>query len=296
MKNVGFMLSASALFVAVTLFNSCSEDEENIKVAPAGALVATVDGSAWESATAGAIFYEGGMSVFAEGADNSQIVLTMNGQTTGKYVVSGIVDSNAPDNTVSFTPKNASVPENPTYASVYFNAENIGEITITEIDEANKTISGTFTSKVMRSSPEVKEIQIKSGSFNKVPYEVGMEPVADNEFSAKIGGSAFDPFTIGAVKSFGNIVVNAYGSETVALNITSDTGTGTFELGQMQSDYFAVVDIDDNMYESVSGTLNISLHDKVNGRIEGTFSFTAELFPGGGSPISVSEGSFAVSY
>lgn len=288
---------AASLLGAASMFNACSEEEEKAKSAPDGALIATVAGKSWSSKIAGAVVIDGDMTISAESADGSHIVLVLNGAEVGTYVVSGIVDNESPENFVSYTPPGADVMTNPTYVSSnMFEKTNVGEVRITEVDLVNKTVSGTFICKVKRTVPQDAEIEIKSGSFTKVVYQEEPGSLPGNEFSAKIAGSTFAPSTMGGVKSFGYIVVSASGTASVGIGIDASTGTGTFDLGPMGSDYYATVVKNGTSYESVSGTLKITLHDKVNGRIEGTFSFTAEIFLTGGSPISVTEGSFAVSY
>ncbi len=273
---------------------SCSEDD--VKIAAAGQMIATVENQAWSSSSAVALIYDGNITISGESADGSQTVLFVSSSAIGTFAVSGAMGS-APENIVSFTPKDADVLTNPTYSSTYSEEAAIGEIIITEIDETNKTISGTFHCKVSRFLPEEKEIEMKSGSFTKIPYTEDGGSTADNTFSVKINGSAFVPTTIGGVSGFGTITLNfATGNKAISISVPDDTNTGSFDFETFGGSYSAVYTDNTTVYESVSGSITINVHDKTNDRIEGTFSFGGELFPLGGGSLSVTEGSFGVSY
>ncbi len=105
---------------------------------------------------------------------------------------------------------------------------------VTEIDEANKTISGTFVCKIKRTVPEEKEVIIKDGSFTKITYttEPGSNP--ENEFSAKVDGANFPASTAGGVQAFGKLTLNFAKSNADAIGITvpDDISTGTYTLGR----------------------------------------------------------------
>ena len=62
------------------------------------------------------------------------------------------------------------------------------------------------------------------------------------------------------------------------------------------SPYSVTCMLPDNSYVSKSGSLLITKHDKAGRRIEGTFNMVAEVWPSGGSPITVTEGAFAIDY
>lgn len=273
---------------------SCSEDD--VKIAAAGQMIATVENQAWSSSSAAALIYDGNIAITGESADGSQTVLFVGSSVTGTFSVSGALGS-APENIVSFTPANANVTTNPTYSSTYSAKSGIGEIIITEIDQTNKTITGTFNCKVSRFLPEEKEIEMKSGSFTKIPYTEDQGNTADNTFSAKINGAAFVPTTIGGVSGFGKITLNfAAGNKAIAISVPDNTNIGTFNFDTFGGNYSAVYTDNSTVYESVSGSITIAVHDKTSDRIEGTFNFGGELFPTGGGSLTVTAGSFGVSY
>jgi len=285
-----FVLMAT-LWLSVS---SCSE-EEGGKVAADGSIIARVDGVDWETDVAAAGLISGQITITGIGNDGSSLVLHAASATTGTFPLSGSLISI--DHSISFIPPESDI-NNPLYISSHLNESNIGEIRITEFDDVNKTVSGTFHSKVMRFLPEEAIIEIKSGSFTKVPYEEELSSVPDNTFSAKVNGVTFPPLMVSGVSSFGRIVlsVSSSGGKGIAINVPDDTNTGTFSLGTMGEEYYATYNEGTTMYESVSGSIAITKHDKTNDRIEGTFNFTGQLFPLGGGSLSVTEGSFAISY
>jgi hypothetical protein len=288
-------ISLLPVFTFLIFLNvSCSKDDD-VKVAPVGGMIATVDNVSWTSSQPVAIIYDGNISITGIGADGSEIVITVKGATKGKFTISGTLMS-VPDNLLSFTPANASI-DNPTYSSTYLEEASVGEVVISEIDETKKTISGTFTSKIMRMTPEEKTIIVKSGSFNEVAYTTGQGGNPDNTFSATVDGSSFTVTTVSGVESFGSILLNfAKTGKAMAITVSATTNTGTFAFGSSGDDYYATFVDNATMYQSTSGSITISSHDKTNDRIEGTFSFNGSQFPSGEGTVTVTNGSFAVSY
>jgi hypothetical protein len=289
------LVASCALVVGATLWSSCSEEEKS--GASSGMLVASVDGSSWKSNEIAVMIMDGSISIAAESSDGSQLVIYLDGDQTGIYEIEGLSDD--VDNSISFTPKNADL-SNPTYTSAYFEeAEVVGEVNVTEIDEENKTISGTFKTKVYRYVPNEELLEIKSGSFKNLPYSEDSTPVPGNSFTAKVDGSTYTPSTVSGIEGFGKIMISSStsgGGKTVSVTVAATTETGTFDLEGMGSEYTGLYSVANNSYESVSGSVVITKHDKSKNRIEGTFSFTAEIFPTGGSPVEITNGSFAITY
>jgi hypothetical protein len=290
--------SLSLLVTSFLLLLSCSKDDDVKKTAPAGSIIATVDSKAWKSETAVGLINNGTIAITGSAIDKSQVVLLIKGTKTGKYTISALPSSTTlPENVGSFTPPNASL-SNPTYASTNVVEVSAGEVVITEIDEKNSTISGTFSIKVARTIPSAHSIEIKEGSFTKIAYTSKVSNVPNNLFSAKVDGVNFSVAQAAATSSFGKIIINANdsGGETLSLSVPANIATGIFDLGGMTTNYSAMYIDGVTTYESSSGKLQISKHDKTAKRIEGTFNFKGQIFPTGGGNLSVTNGSFAVTY
>lgn len=290
-------LKFSLLFcISLAVINSSCSDED-IKIADAGTMVATIDNKEWFSVGSAlfvnAFIYNGQIAIIGE-TRYSKITLIVGSATTGTFSVAGANGSNN-KNEVSFKSGDYDEITNPTFSSAYSDEPEVGEIILTEIDEINKTISGRFHCKVSRSLPEEKTVEIKSGSFTKIPYGGNPKSAIDNTFSAKINDSLFLPSIIGGI-SYSNIRLNFIsGNKEIRIDLPIESNVGTFTIGTFFEEYSASYRDNNTPYESVSGSVTIGLHDKINQRIEGTFSFESKSFISD-EEVSVTEGSFAVFY
>jgi hypothetical protein len=289
-------LKSTIILFSITALFACSDNEEKPRVAPPGKIIATYSGKSFESSDAVGFFDGGRFLMGGIGNNGSQITLSIESTDPGTYKITGALSGNV-INTVTVMPENYDAQTNDAYSSTIIQNGDLGSIVVTELDETNKTISGTFSVRVKRTMPKAEEMEV-SGSFTQIPYTPAPPPSAPNSFTAKVGGNTFTPSSVNAISSFGMLMINAMGtSRTLAIVVPSGTSTGTFSLEDgMIGDYRGVITEGTKSFESVSGSVTITKHDKTKKRIEGIFSFTAEEFPSGGSPITVTGGTFAVSY
>lgn len=289
MKKTNYILLA----IALSLILSCSNDESEKEIAPEGSMIAKIEGSSWKSEQAAAVIFNDAISIVGTDGDDNGIELSvLTSNVAGTYMVKG-TETSLPDALVSYTPSGEIA-----YFSSYFpEAVTVGKMIITEIDEVNKTISGTFECKVKRLVPEEKELEIKEGSFTRIPYTSDASAPTDNTFSAKVDGINFGATIIGGVKAFNTITLNATnGTKGIAISLPATVTTGSHNFGGISDDYYATYLSGSTYYQSTSGSVNITKHDTAAKLIEGTFSFAAELFPAGGGSVSVTAGAFSISY
>jgi hypothetical protein len=167
------MKAISKVLLAATLcglFISCSDDSENAPVAPAGKLIATVGGIAWESEAIASVEHDFEWIHVVSRIDDKEIwVLVNKDDAVGTYKVTGFGDLTGPSPDAIVTYNNSSSEGS---SSIYFDKDVVvGSVTITEIDEVNKTVSGSFYSKV-KSNTTGTLLEITSGSFTKIPMEM----------------------------------------------------------------------------------------------------------------------------
>lgn len=212
---------------------------------------------------------------------------------TGTYDCKG-AGTTVPDATVSFTPQGENA-----YASIYYeDAEKVGSITISEIDEVNKTISGTFSSKVKRVVPSEKAADITSGSFTKIPYSTNA-PASSSSLSAKVDGTLMNASIATGARAFGKLVLNGStldGKQIITITIPETATPGTYTFGVLGTTSYATYTLNPNTYESTSGSVKITAHSTTSKHIEGTFSFSAEPFGFEAETIAVTEGAFVITY
>lgn len=286
-------LLLSATLMSALLFSCSDDDSDKTPVAPTGNIIATVGGTAWE-ATGQAVISDNFISVGGKSDGKTVQVTIYKDDVVGTYEIKGIgaLTTYTPEALVAYETAGSG-----TSASIYFdNKEAVGSVTITEIDEVNKTVSGNFHSKV-KNFNDGSTTEITTGSFTKVPYST---EVAMSKVTAKIDGVQFNSHIAVSARAAGTLVLNGQtlgGQQIITISIPENTTVGTYELGELAfSDYYTTYTINAQVYTSLSGTLKITTHNKTTKLIEGTFNFNAERFGFEDSNISVTEGTFSITY
>lgn len=282
------MLAVSA-FVTLLLTASCSDDKDETPVAPAGKIIAKIDGASFEGDAAAQIQNDEIIVAGLNGDESISIIITKAAEV-GTYDLKGAPVGVTPDAEINYTPDGGVHFFSTVFAD---NGVKVGSVTVTEIDETNKTVSGTFECKPVASGGGTAEIV--SGSFTKIPYA----EVADGRLSAKVDGVTFTASIALAVNGMGEIVVNGQsinGSKIITLSFDEDITAGTYDIGELGSDVYGTYTVSPDIFVSSEGTLTITSHNKTTRRVEGTFSFEAvdfmEELPG----HTITQGTFAVTY
>jgi hypothetical protein len=284
--------NVSLLFAFVAIvWTSCSDKDNNTTpkiTAPVGKMNAKIDGTALEL-TAGAQVYGNQIIVGASSTstETMSIFVTI-ASKTGTYNTKGVTyGTGEPDAEINYS------LNNDFYSSVYAAVgDQSGKVTITEIDETNKTISGTFSGKVFVHGTSKT---ITDGSFNKILYEETPESI----LTAKIDGTAFSPILVNADHVEGVITVAGFtlnGSRRIDLNFSEQIQPGTYTIGGPNDAINAAYTINLSPIVSSSGTLTITKNDQGFGRVEGTFSFKTVPSVGGSDNHNIAEGTFAATY
>lgn len=286
MRATVFFIVGIALFIA-----SCTKDPDPAQV---GIMNATVDGATWESVTTSAVISNTGISITGLNQNNDALVLdVLKGTTIGSYNVKG-GNSSSIDAAISMSPNTGAA-----YASTFYATNiNVGTITISEINDANKTISGSFTGSIKRFDPVEKEIAISEGTFTKIPYNV-QSGSPGNSFSAKVDGLRLSATTIAGTKDETAKVILLHFSganKNITISTLSTVGRGTYAMGGPGNDYYGTYTAGTKYYTSYSGSINITTHNIVTKRMEGTFSFFVQPDVPDGTSLTISEGNFAVTY
>jgi hypothetical protein len=285
-----FVLTPLIIFLLLTVVSSCSESEDPSPeiTAPEGKIVATIEGGSFE-ATGGAQIYNNEIMLGGNSGSESISVIITKAAAVGTYDVKGAaLGVTTPDAEINYTPDG-----NTLYSSVFAtDGETVGTVTITEIDETNKTISGTFSSKIVLNGT-TKEIA--KGSFNKIPYT----SAPPSTLSAKIDGADFTATVVIAQRAQGFLIINGQalnGSKIITITFDDNIAVGNHEIGELGDEIYATYTASLSSFVSTSGTLKITKNDTSAKRVEGTFSFEAEPFFEEGDGHTITAGSFSVSY
>ena len=272
MKNIKF-LAGIVLFLTAFTFTSCDNepidpaiDLDNFGGGNAGPAMFKADfsGNTWVASTAQALVGGNYITISGIKPNGEGFGLLVEANSTGTYP--------ANTNILAFTPAGSEYG----YWSTNFDnpEENTGSITITNIDLANNTISGTFSFKGYWSDTTTTSIL-------PVEFTNGVET---DIFTAEFFVGAEEWLTIAAEDA--NL-------DAINVSVRRSVGTGTYPItGNVAVDSAqGVYTLGDTDYDSVSGSVTIT--SKTSTRIKGTFNFQAS---DGTTTKSITEGAFDVEY
>jgi hypothetical protein len=242
----------------------------------------------------------------ATGATRALNVIAITGQASdGQLIVLRVADSGVHIYTLEInSAANAGVYSKDNGIAYTTNGGNSatqsgGTLSITSIDTANKTLSGTFSIKVYRPIDSTQK-NITEGVFNNISYGSLAIPPANSldTFRVKIDGVQFPVFSIVGISAFNMVDLSASDqlvSKTVGLSITSSVTLGSYTFTLFGPDYIGQYNVDSSFLAAESGTLTILEHNTTTKRIRGNFNFHAsELL---GTKVSeLTEGYFSVVY
>jgi hypothetical protein len=295
MKNLKY-LAGIVLILTTFTFTSCDNEPIDPEIDlgnptgggnPANALFrADFSGNTWNAATAQAVISGNMIQIGALKANGESFAFLIDGSTTGTYP--------ANENILNFNPAGSEYG----YWSMNMDnpAENTGSITITNINTANKTISGTFNFKGYWSDTTVTNILptvFTNGVFQNVPYINQVE--TGDTFYAKVNGIEFNDVDILAAEigiggqDFISIAAQDASFNSMTVSVRDNLGAGTYPItGNIAADVVqASYTFDDEDFSATSGSVTII--SKTATKIKGTFNFVTSTF-------NVTQGAFEVEY
>lgn len=168
------------------------------------------------------------------------------------------------------------------------NPNGEGVVTISELNENNKTLSGIFNFNAFL--PGIDTISVSKGTLFNVSYTGGdiPDPTNAGTFSAKVDGNTFIPITVTS-RDTGNTIITSgnTANATIAISVISNVEPGEYSLPQGG---FSAKYQDVNGPETTEeGIINIIEHNIANKTIKGTFSFLTNR-------TEITEGQFDVAY
>ncbi|WP_397445114.1 DUF6252 family protein [Polaribacter sp. R77954] len=218
--------------------------------------------------------------------------LSVEGFAIGSFSLEGI------NNTASY------IQNDPVSAGVWTTfgeTSSRGNITFTDINFVNNTVSGTFSfigkNDVLESSKA-----FSNGSFSNIP--ISTQPVFEDSFAAKVDGVVYQEISLFAssitigTKNLININANKTLTETITFNFNETITPGEYDFGSFSNQTYPTGSYTDdlgNTYEAV-GKITITSHDTSAKIISGTFNFNATPVASTTVAHAITEGSFRVSY
>lgn len=284
------LIPLSLILVTGLFFANCKKDSGGSNTGGgnnSGAMTAKVDGTAWTANTAGASIVNGVMNITGIGGDGSTITMTIQADQEGTYAL-------------DFGGQNAGVymksGANNSFLS-NAHADAGGTVTVTSINSANKTMSGTFSYEGYHPTDMIF-INITEGQFTDIPYTTDVGGGSNNSLSADIDGSSWTATAVNGAVALGRLTIvgsDNQGVVSVSVSMPEDVAVGTYDLTFL-GDYIGQYNkFSTEFLSSDDGKLNITKHDKSGKKIEGTFNFNASDF-NGTLNSAITNGSFVVSY
>lgn len=163
-----------------------------------------------------------------------------------------------------------------------------GQVTISDLNEVNKTLSGTFKFSAML--PGIDTIYVSRGVIFDVSYAgSGIEdPTNTDTFSADVNGNPFIPITIAARDTGNRIAITGSTSSTsISLTLSRNIEVGQYIVPQGGS---IVYRDNSGTQPTEDGIIKITAHNTTDKTISGTFSFNTT------ESTSITNGKFSVSY
>lgn len=296
-----FFLFASifAFFVSCNIEPFEGEIPEKVGNLSSGSLKVDFDSQTYVADIATASVSGGIINITGlKGANQELVTLTIFASSTGTYdigVSSGIETNGAAYNT------NSKDGSGDTWVGATNFTDSQGQITITEIDNDNETISGTFF--FTGHNPEFGTKEFTNGVFEKVSFASVLVPgSSQNSFFAKVDGVEFEEEMVNAIALSSGGISNLGISATIGstrvlgLNLDPNITSGEYELSTFGIPSGLYSKSFSESFSSDTGKVIITLHDKGNKRIVGTFEFTAKSFLNPDESYEITEGSFDVTY
>ncbi len=264
MKNILFVLLAALLLI------SCEDIETNDV-----ALQANVDNNLYRSNDARAALNEDGSLTIQGFTDEESLTIHISRLAQGNFAIAEGLPNYAIYEDMG--------------GSIYTTRPNgEGVVTISEVNEANKTLTGTFNFNAFL--PGIDTIYVSKGALHNISYSGGdiTDPTNAGTFSAKVDGNQFIPVTVSS-RNTGNTIITSgsTANATIVISVTAGVEPGEYTLPRGG---FAAKYQDVNGPETTaSGTINIIEHDTTAKTIKGTFSFITNR-------TEITEGQFNVAY
>ena len=172
--------------------------------------------------------------------------------------------------------------------------DKMGEFVITEIDEANKTMSGTFQSTLQNVNKDTDSVTVSNGVFSKVPYVVQKENTGDTQL-AMLDGVEFKG-AIGTVSNTFSLQYNS-GYQLLMLAFPYTETPVTYDVAELKGPYYNVTYVDGlYSYKATSGSIVITSVDVQNKKVEGTYDVVVESTPVAGTTKHLTGGVLSFKY
>jgi hypothetical protein len=291
--------SVLSIFTLLILFSSCQkelkDDGNGGGGSVSGNFKAKIDGNWWVAnkiANANKTF--GFISLNGESNDKKTLRILLLDSGVHNYTI----DAGSVNTAIYIDSSTATVK---TFTSGQ--ASSPGQVSITAVDTANKTMSGTFSFKV-HSQSDSTEKNFTEGSFTNIPYTTNL-PIGGNPtdtFKVKIAGSLWTAPTVIGISGGGQLLITGSdpaAMKSVVLAMPSAVTPGTYSFNITTGTYIGIYTPDadpTHIRVSTLGSMTILEHNATTKRIRGSFFFTGSDIQNPLNFVLLTEGYFSITY
>lgn len=245
------------------------------------------DNETYLSTTAAAHIADGKLTITAE-RGNEQFEITLHETLEGTYEL-GTTDINANINSATYY---SDITSGEAWTSVSDGMQNMGSITISEIDYNNLKITGFFNFTGLNNGV-TKEFT--NGIFINIPL------TKEDDFFALVDGVEFiDEQIIPYVNEesgwVGFVILNGDNSANMDFTFHENTPPGSYSFSMIPVLPRAGYTGNPDYYYHANGRVTITAHNTLRGFIMGTFEFIGEFETGTPESYTITEGRFCLNY
>lgn len=284
-------------------FAACSKEKsvDTTEDGGPGVFRMKVDGTQWNATTAIAASIKDGVIILTgTSADKKTLYLELDNTTAITYDL----DQNS-GSYATYLDQNESAPTPYATDEGQSSDDAGGPVVVTKIDATNKRISGTFSFRMFRDI-DSKQVIVTEGVFENLTYTTdGTNPgpgTGSGSLSAKINGTAFTGDIVTAIANGPMIMISGTKNDATAASIslivpvTVATGTYSFDASNYSGNYGYLNGTTPVAYMGMGPEIVITEHNTTNKTLKGTFKINGTEMPPGTGTVTITDGSFSVTY
>jgi hypothetical protein len=261
------------LLLVACAFASCQKEIPDMN-ALTGNFRAKINGTQWIATASASATINSGIITLTGTGNRKSLTIVLLGSGPGTYVL-----NDTTFNTAAFTDStnNGGAAFSTSQGGA---AVAGGQVIITKIDNAAKTITGSFSFKTFRSSDSSKA-DFTEGIFENIKFTSQVIPPLPTNpgdtLTAIVDGNAFTATAITAVAAGSNITVGgiAAGGRSIALIMPSNITAGSYTIGGTGGTITGTYTSGTTLSMSLTGGLTVIQHDSATKRLKANFNFTA---------------------
>lgn len=263
-----------AILFCVSSIMACKKSDDNT-ITNNSNFTANINGTSWSAGTYLASRTAGLTNITGLSSSKTHITMTLTGQSAGTYRL-----SQTSLNALVLIDSSTATPLNYTSNASSDTSLAGGYVYINSVDTTNKTISGTFWSKVYNLNSNTSK-SITSGVFNKIPYtSSGGNTAKPDTLTLTLDGIVWNTQSTYTSNQSGYISIGGSEistSKSIAVALPTNVTAGSYALSSFGTTYLVNYNpSSSNPYLTTAGNITVTEHNSATKRVRGTFYATTK--------------------